>query len=126
MSKLITFEILPVEKWPLVAPTVREEFGNSMPVTSLQSTFLAALEGDKLAGFIHVESLLNLNSIYVAPEHRRTRLPWRLITECDARLAQMRGFSAIAFPDYESHTKMYERFGGRKLDTPFGVWRKDY
>jgi len=118
--------ILPVDRWPLVAPIVQGEFGNAMPTTPAQSTFLAAVDGNKLAGFIHVETLLNLNSIYVAPEYRRTRLPWQLMVEVDSLLAAMKGFSAIAFPDEPSHIKMYQRFGGRDLKVPLGVWRKDY
>lgn len=118
--------ILLPEEWGLVAPIVTGEFENAMPQTPQQATFLAAMDGERLAGFIHIETLFNLNSIYVLPGYRRTRLPWQMMSDIDARLTRMKGFSAIAFPDARSHIKMYRRFGGRELDASLGVWRKDY
>jgi hypothetical protein len=122
--------ILPFEQWPLVEPVVRGEFRNAMPQTPHQASFLTALDGDRLAGFVHVETVFNLNSVYVAPEYRgagrRSGLLWQLITETDALLtSKCQGFSAIAMPEARSHMKMYKLFGGRSLGL-HEVWRKDF
>ena len=93
-----------------------------MPVKPEQSTFLTALDGEKLAGFVHVEDLLHVNCVYVAPEYRSTRLSWDLMRET-ARLIP-HGFSALVLAEPTTHTKLLERMGMRLLGN-FNVWRGD-
>lgn len=119
-------KILTPDEWPLVAPIVTGEFGNSMPIDTRQSTFDAVMHGERLAGFIHMEMLFHYNSFWVAPEYRgNLRVPLMLMHSAESRLSQLEGFSAIAMPDAPSQVKMYKRFGGRPLGLK-EVWRKDY
>lgn len=115
--------ILPEERWPLVEPVVRGECHNGMPVTAAASTFLTALDGERLAGFIHLEQLFHYNILWVAPDYRRTRLAYRLMREVDSLIPA--GFSTVSFVDKLSVSRMLRRLGGRSLGQ-CEVLRKDY
>src|SRR5262245_59930866 len=119
-------EILAPEEWGLVEPIVTGVHGNAMPVTPKQAVFVTLRDGDRLRGFTHVEVVLHVASMYVAPEDRGGRTVWHLIQATDALMqAAMPGFSAIVFPEAESHGKLYQRMGGRNLGE-VTLWRKDY
>lgn len=122
MPKIKT-SILPVESWPLVEPIMRGEFGNGMPATPAQAIFLAAMEGERLAGFIHVEHLIHFSCVYVAPEHRTSNLGLRLMKEADSLVPV--GSSAIVLADTDHLTKMLLALGGRELKAS-KIFRKDY
>jgi hypothetical protein len=119
-------EILSPDQWHQVAPIVKEVFHNAMPETEKQAIFLAAYDDQgKLRGFVHLEVLLNVNSLWVAPEERGTRTVWQLMRATDELMRGMPGYSAIAFPSRDSHRKLYQRLGARPLGT-LETWRKDY
>lgn len=107
--------ILPPDQWPLVEPIVTGEFGNGMPGPE-QSTFLAKMSNEKLAGFIHIEHLFHFNCVYVAPEHRHSGFALQLIEEAAARIP--RGFSAVWLTDRRT-TQLAKSLGARDL----GIWR---
>jgi hypothetical protein len=118
--------ILPPAQWDEVAPFVTGVFHNEMPETEKQAIFLAAFDDDRnLRGFVHLEVLLLVNSIYVTPEERGTRTVWQLMSAVDQLLKAMPGYSAIAFPASASHRKLYQRLGARELGWR-EIWRKDY
>jgi hypothetical protein len=118
--------ILPPTEWHHVAPIVRAVFHNAMPQTEKQAIFLTAFNDEgKMRGFVHLEVLLHVNSLYVAPEERNTRMVWQLMAATDELLRGMPGYSAIAFPASDSHRKLYQRLGARELGMR-EVWRKDY
>lgn len=70
---------LKFEDWPLVEPFVTGEFGNAMPDNPNRATFVAAIDGDVLAGFLHVETLFHFNCVKVLPEYENQGLAVRLI-----------------------------------------------
>jgi hypothetical protein len=118
--------VLPPSQWDQVEPYVTGTFHNAMPETEKQAIFLAAHnEYGKLRAFAHLEVLLHVSSIWVTPEERNTRTVWQLMYAVDQLLRGMPGFSAVAFPNSESHRKLYERLGARNLGN-IEVWRKDY
>lgn len=108
--------ILPPDQWPLVAPIVTSEFHNAMPQTPEQTTFLTALDGAKLAGFIHVEHLFHFNCVYAAPEYRGSGLALDLIKEAAGLVPA--GFSAVWLTDRKA-TAIANELGARDM----GVWR---
>lgn len=113
--------ILPVERWPLVEPIVTGEFGNGMPATPGQATFLAAMEGEKLAGFIHVEHLFHFNCVYAAREYRSRGLALQLIKEAASLIPP--GFSAVWLSDRNT-ARMAAALGAREVGQ-YRVYRKD-
>lgn len=115
--------ILPPEQWWQIEPIVRGEFGDALPRVTDQATFLAAMDGEKVAGFFHVESLLHFNSLYVAREYRGNGVAHALVTEAVSRIPE--GFSAVWLrPINEKGGRTARHFGGRKLGI-FEVYRKD-
>src|SRR5580765_465721 len=116
--------ILPPSEWDKVAPIVRTVFHNEMPETPAQAIFLATFnDAGELRGFVHLEVLLLVNSIYVAPEERGTRMVWRLMKAINELLGKMPGFSALIIPNRDSHRPLYKRLGARELGMR-EVWRK--
>lgn len=114
--------ILTPEEWNQVAPIVTGEFNNAMPKTSAQGGFLAALDGERLAGFVHIEHLFHLVSTYVAPEYRRTGLGWELLMDAAARTPP--GFS-VALLTKRVRNKMAAVVGAYKVGN-FNFYRRDF
>lgn len=117
---------LPFESWGLVEPFVRGTFRDGMPTNPDQTTFLTAIDKERLAGFVHIETLFHVNSIYVAEEYRNTGLVWELMRETDAIFReQCQGYSACVLTDEPAVARYLKRMGA----TDRGVWRylrKDY
>lgn len=114
--------ILLPEEWDKVAPIVTGEFNNAMPQTPAQGGFLAALDGERLAGFVHIESLFHLVSTYVFPDYRRTGLGWDLLMEAAARTPP--GFS-VALLTTRTRTKMAKVVGAHRVGN-FNFYRRDF
>src|SRR6185369_266298 len=112
--------MLPPDRWSLVAPIVQREFGNAMP-TPADSGFLTALDGEKLAGFIHVESLYHFACEYIAPGYEDSGLSRRLIQ--DAASCIPIGRSGIWFTD-RTVDHIAARVGARVVGD-YRVYRKD-
>lgn len=118
----LAFRILEPSEWPLVAPVVTGEFRNSMPVRGDQSSFLAAFDGESLAGFVHVETLFHINCVFVKPCYRRAGLGLALLAAAAGRVPQ--GFSAIAIAPRSP--ELLARFLGAR---PLGrqqIFRRDF
>lgn len=115
--------ILPQEQWDLVAPVMRDEFANAMPVNTDQASFVAAMDDEKLAGFLYAEQIFHLHCLYVAPEYRGTQTAWELMRETTARIPQ--GFSAVVMSQPSPTIRLVERLGARRIGN-YDVWRKDF
>lgn len=125
-SQAIKTVILPFENWSLVEREMRDEFNNAMPVSPEQSTFLTALDGEKLAGFLNLETIFHYNCLYVSPEYKRLNVAYRLVREADALVASLaRGYSAIALAESPAVESMLKRMGMRLIGER-QVFRKDY
>lgn len=111
--------ILPPESWPLVQPVVNSVFNNSMPSSPKQSTFLTAIDGEKLAGFVHVEILHHMVCVYVAPDYRGDgELATQLVREA-VEIVPL-GHSAIWLTHPQrNYQKLVGSVGGRDM----GLWR---
>lgn len=118
-----TIRILDPAEWPLVAPLVRGLFRNSMPETPAQGSFLAALDGYCLVGFVHVEQLFHFNCVYVAPPRRGTDLALRLMSDAASRVPA--GHSAFLLSDRPAIGRLAEALGASDRGT-WRYWRKDF
>ncbi len=118
--------ILPPDRWPEIASVVESEFHNRMPVVG-QSVFPALVDGDKLAGFVHIEHLYHFVSCYVVPEYRGQGVGPRLIESATDRVPA--GHSMIWLRPDLAHEKrlgelLAQRYGARDQGL-FQVFRKD-
>ncbi len=113
--------ILLPEEWGLVAPIVAAEFGNAMLATPAQATFPAFMDGDRLAGFVHVETLFHFNCVYLAPEYRRPGLALELMRYAIERIPA--GFSGVWLTDRRVGA-IAKNFGARSIGE-WTVYRKD-
>lgn len=114
---------LPRDKWPLVAPVVAGEFNNEMPTVASQAEFFSALDGERLAGFVHIERLFHFNCVHIEQDYRdqAAGLAMRLIKEAVAAIP--RGYSAVWFAD-RNVRKIAAELGARDIGE-FRVYRKD-
>lgn len=112
--------MLPPAEWPRIEPIVRE-FGNCMP-TPDDSGFLTALDGDKVAGFIHVESLYHFVNVWVDPSYANSGLSRRLIQ--DAASCIPIGRSGIWFTE-RNMDQVAAQVGARLVGSNYRVYRKD-
>lgn len=121
MSRLATIEtiMLPPDHWSRLEPVVRQ-FGNTMP-SPQDSGFLTALDGEKVAGFIHVESLYHFVCEYIAPGYEGSGLSRRLIQ--DAASCIPVGRSGIWLTDRKVD-HIAARVGARHVGN-YRVYRKD-
>jgi hypothetical protein len=117
--------LLTPDEWSLVRPEVEGRFGNSMPTDPTQSSFLATLDGDRLAGFVHIERLVHVNCVFVDEAYRPTRVGWNLMREADAIMQGLPGNSALVLTGKESVGRMCERLGMRLLAAQM-IYRKDF
>lgn len=114
--------VLPFENWSAVESIVREEFCNGMPQRRESDTFIARFDGDKLAGFVHVEHLYHFNSLYVAPEYRGQGIAAGMFL--DALGCVPPGFSAVALIPENKRSTWARYVNARDLGL-LHVWRKD-
>jgi GNAT superfamily N-acetyltransferase len=112
--------VLPFAQWPLVAPVVGE-FGNGMPDHPGRATFITALAHERLAGFVHVETVYHFNCVYVAPEFENTGLTMRLIKDAVSCIPE--GFSGIWLTD-RNVDRLAAQIGARNIGT-YRAYRKD-
>lgn len=119
MLEQIQTIMLPPERWPLLEPIV-SQFGNRMP-TPADSGFLTALDGEKVAGFIHVESLYHFVSEFITPGYENSGLSKRLIQ--DAASCIPIGRSAIWLTD-RNVDRLAARLDWRHVGN-YRVYRKD-
>lgn len=110
------------EEWDIVAPHVAGEFRNSMPATPEQGSFLAEMDGDRLAGFVHVETLFHFAGTWVAPEYRRSRLGLSLLLDAALRIPE--GFSGVLMTERRNAMRTARLFGAREVGQ-FHVYRRD-
>lgn len=113
--------ILPFDEWDRVRPIVEGVFENKMPETPERATFVAAMEGETLAGFLHIESLYHFNCVYVTPEHERSGLSKQLIARASTCIPE--GRSAIWLTD-RNVDHLAAAVGARYVGT-YRVYRKD-
>lgn len=113
--------ILLPEEWGTVYDIVTEDFRNAMPDRPDQATFLAETDGERLRGFVHIESLLHFNCVWVAEEERGTDLAVDLMRDAASRIPK--GFSAVWLTD-RSVGAIARRLGAREVGT-YRVYRKD-
>lgn len=113
----VEIRILTPDEWPLVEPIVTSVFQDALPHSSAQSSFVAGLDGARLAGFVQIEQLFHANCLYVAPEYRRGRVAWQMMKEV-ARLIPS-GHSVIVLTDEPGVQRLVEKLGMRDA----GEWR---
>lgn len=115
--------ILKPDEWSLVEPVVRGVFGDEMPATPRASAFLAALDGGKLAGFVHIETLLRIFHLYTAPGYRGAEVARRLADEAARDIPA--GFSACVLTDERALMRWALRQGARDVGAVHFL-RKDF
>lgn len=115
--------ILSFDEWSLVEPVVRGVFNDEMPVTPAQSTFIVALKGGRLAGFVQVEQLLRIFHLYTAPGFRGAQVA-RLLADEAARDIPA-GFPACVLTDEKALVRWALRDGARDVGLVHFL-RKDF
>jgi hypothetical protein len=120
---------LPLDKWPLVEKIVTEVFGNKMPTDPARDTFVALMDGDRVAGFVHVEQIFHFDCVYVDPEYaNRSKMAMQLIR--DAAHSIPEGHSGIWLSDRRVDN-IAEMVGARLVHSEedgtdrYFVYRKD-
>jgi GNAT superfamily N-acetyltransferase len=114
--------LLNPDELPLVAPVVEGYFGNAMPVVEGKAAFYAALDGGRLAGFVHVEQLLHFNCVYVEPDYRGAALARALMGLAVARIPF--GHSGVWLTERPNAGRLARSLGAREVGT-YRVYRKD-
>ncbi len=105
--------VLPFADWSLVEPVVTQTFGNAMPASAESDSFIARMDGDRLAGFLHVETLYHFNSLFVTPEYRNAGIGPGLFR--DGLECIPPGFSAIVMADRRDWQHWARYVGARDL-----------
>lgn len=121
MTEPLSFPIVALSDWPLIAPVMSEEFRNAMPESPEQSTFQGVYDGEKLVGWLHVEHLYHFNCAYLDVGYRQSGLGLRLIQEAASRIPV--GESAIWITDRKVNA-IARRLKWRYLGD-YRVYRKD-
>lgn len=115
--------VLPYEQWDRVAPLVTGMFGNAMPQNPQSDTFIARMDGDRLAAFLHVEMLYHFNSLFVDPEYRNQGIAPQLFIDSLSGITP--GFSAIVMADRREWQYWARAVGARDLGL-CRILRKDH
>jgi hypothetical protein len=109
----LTFGWLGFEDWPLLAP-IFEAQGAPMPSPETAG-ILAAVEGDKVVGFLVMQLVYHTEPLWVDESKRDGRLAGELVARMDAHFAESRtpyySFSDNAWVDREA-----KRLGMKQLD----------
>lgn len=102
---------------------MRDVFQDSMPTDPEQGGFLALMDQEKIAAFLHIETLFHFNSIYVESAYRHQNAARTLLREAANRIPA--GNSAIWLMNpAERGDALARALGGRELGT-YTVFRKD-
>lgn len=115
--------ILPFKDWPLVAPIVTGEAGNSMPTDPNRACFITRFNNeDQLKGFVHVEVLYHFAYEWTSPDLRgNPKEALSLMSEAVQRIPK--GFSGIWLADGQ-YDRIAHLMGARRVGE-YTVYRKD-
>lgn len=93
-----------------------------MPEFADRNWFLGVFYLEKLVGFLHVERILHLNAVYLAPEHRRRGVVNALFQTLDESVEPDAGMVILPDKGMDANCR---RFGFRSLGK-VDIYRKDY
>jgi len=89
---------LPFERWAEIAPQVNA-FGNVMPESDKRAGFLTMMNNDRVAGFVHVETLYHFAGVQVNAEYGANRAEMALELIRAASVSIPEGYSGIWLTD---------------------------
>lgn len=111
---------LRVHEWAHIADRYKTVFENGIP-DPRTSVFFGVFIGEKIVGFLHLETVVHLNCVYLDPEYRNQHFADALFdmvnSETDPNVPM------IALPDKNWRTTL-RQFGFRLLGK-MDVWRRD-